>query len=320
MSVYTRNGDKGYSSTIEYSNIPKNHPVFEVLGCLDEVMTAIGAASFLISGEAKDILTAIQQNLIAIMGEIAGGKAFTESDAVESMETLIDYYSGMCHITMQFEPKGKSREGVALDTARVLARKAERRMMSLPHEKPVGEHILQYINRLSDLLYIMVRYYDEKGNQSNQTDAPGGLKEMKSITLELSIKLGGKILAKAKSLGVAAVVAVADAGGNQLLLLRDEEAYIASVDVAVNKAYTCVALQMPTKKVGEITKSGEPLEGLENTNAGRIIIFSGGIPLKANGSIVGGLGVSGGNAEQDEALADYGETEFIKLIGGNDNE
>lgn len=320
MSVYTKNGDKGYSSTIAYSNIPKNHPVFEVLGCLDEVMTAVGGASFLITGNEKEVLTAVQRNLIAIMGEIAGGAVFTENDAVEGMETLIHYYEKQCPVSTQFEPKGKSAEGVALDTARALTRKAERRLPDFPHEKPVGEHILRYINRLSDLLYIMARYYDEKSKGLTMGLHLEGIRDMSSVTLETAVKLAGKILAKAKSLGLAVVVAIADAGGNQILMLRDENAYIASVDVAVNKAYTSVALKMTTKRVGEITKSGEPLEGLEKTNQGRIVIFSGGVPLKVRGGIVGGLGVSGGSAGQDEELADYGETEFMKLMGGNADE
>lgn len=77
------------------------------------------------------------------------------------------------------------------------------------------------------------------------------------------------------------VAAVCDAGGNAVALQRDDDAYIASVDVASNKAFTAVSLKMTTEQVGRLAQPGAPLYGVQHTNQGRIVIFGGGRPLDA---------------------------------------
>ena len=90
--------------------------------------------------------------------------------------------------------------------------------------------------------------------------------------------------------------------------------YIASYDIAVNKAYTSVALKTKTAELKKLSQPNESLYGIQFTNSGQIVIFGGGEPLKINGEIVGGLGVSGGSEEQDTFLAAYGEEIFSKLL------
>ena len=84
--------------------------------------------------------------------------------------------------------------------------------------------------------------------------------------------------------------------------------------MAVNKAYTCVAFQMSTAALGELARPGESLYGIQYTNGGRIVIFGGGEPLIYEGKIIGALGVSGGTAEQDTALAAYGASLLKEVI------
>lgn len=86
-----------------------------------------------------------------------------------------------------------------------------------------------------------------------------------------------------------------------------DDSYIASVNVAQDKAYTAVALKMPTHKALEESRGGS-LDGLANGNG--IMLLGGGYPLKANGKIYGGVGVSGGTKEQDTALAMVAERYF----------
>jgi uncharacterized protein GlcG (DUF336 family) len=83
--------------------------------------------------------------------------------------------------------------------------------------------------------------------------------------------------------------------------------FIASYDIAVNKAYTCAALKMSTIQLKELAQPGGSLYGIQHTNEGRIVIFGGGIPITVHGNVIGGLGVSGGTEAQDTALAAYGE-------------
>ena len=106
----------------------------------------------------------------------------------------------------------------------------------------------------------------------------------------------------------------ADEAGHPKLVRSMDGAYIGSLDVAVNKAYTCAAFQMSTAVLGELARPGEPLYGIQHTNGGRIVIFGGGEPLVYNGKIIGALGVSGGTAEQDTSLAAYGASLLKEVI------
>lgn len=135
--------------------------------------------------------------------------------------------------------------------------------------------------------------------------------EKETMTLALSERLCDAVLAEAKRIGVRAVVCVSDAAGNPKLVKCMDDAYLASYDVAVKKAYTVVALKMSTMALKPLAQPGASLYGIQFTNDGKIVIFGGGDPLKnGKGKIVGGLGVSGGSEEQDAALSAYGKRYF----------
>ena len=87
-----------------------------------------------------------------------------------------------------------------------------------------------------------------------------------------------------------------------------DDSYIASYDVAFNKAYTSVALKMSTIKLKELSQPRGPLYGIQQTNEGKIVVFGGGEPLILDGKLIGGLGVSGGSEEQDTGLAAFGSS------------
>lgn len=134
------------------------------------------------------------------------------------------------------------------------------------------------------------------------------------MSLALARKLAIRVEKKAAEIGVNAVVAVSNAGARPILVECMDDSYIASYDIALNKAYTTVALKMPTSRLKELAQPGESLYGIQFTNDGQIVIFGGGVPLKSGGKIIGGLGVSGGSEEQDTYLAEYGESIFDELI------
>lgn len=132
-----------------------------------------------------------------------------------------------------------------------------------------------------------------------------------SISLESANKLIEAVKERAKQIGVKAVVAVSDGHTNPISIQCMEDSYVASFDIAVNKAYTVTALKMPTSALKTLAAPGGSLYGIQFTNSGKIVIFGGGVPLyDRNGRIVGGLGVSGGSEEQDTALAEYGAQWF----------
>ena len=135
------------------------------------------------------------------------------------------------------------------------------------------------------------------------------------MTLSLAERICDAVLAEAKRIGVKAVVCISDAGGHPRLVKSMDDAYIASYDVAVNKAFTVVALKMATIDLKPLAQPGESLYGIQFTNGGKIVIFGGGDPLtNADGKIIGGLGVSGGSEEQDTALSAFGKAYFERLL------
>ena len=133
------------------------------------------------------------------------------------------------------------------------------------------------------------------------------------MTLALAERICDAVTGYALKMGVNAVVCVSDGAGNPRLVKSMDNAYIASYDVAVNKAYTVVALKMSTKALSSLAQPGGSLYGIQFTNGGKIVIFGGGEPLSVNGKVIGGLGVSGGSEEQDTLLAKMGKEFFDKI-------
>ncbi|MGC1871345.1 MAG: heme-binding protein [Acidobacteriaceae bacterium] len=111
---------------------------------------------------------------------------------------------------------------------------------------------------------------------------------------------------KAKEIGQPMNIAVADAGGNLVAHVRMDGAWLGSVDIAINKAYTARAFDISTKELAELSQSGKQFFGIHASNHGKIMIFAGGIPLKRDGKVVGAVGVSGGMGAQDQAVAEAG--------------
>ena len=143
-------------------------------------------------------------------------------------------------------------------------------------------------------------------------DTISSLKRDKSVmTLDLADTLADAVLCEAKRVGVKAVVCVSDSAGNPRVVKSMDDAFIASYDVATNKAYTVVALKMSTIHLKPLAQPGASLYGIQFTNGGKIDIFGGGDPLTDdNGRIVGGLGVRGGTEEQETSLSAYGKKYF----------
>ena len=135
------------------------------------------------------------------------------------------------------------------------------------------------------------------------------------MTLPLAERIANAVIAEAERMGIKVVVCVSDAAGNPKLVKVMEDAYIASYDIAVNKAFTVVALKMPTVKLKSLAAPSGELYGIQFTNGGKIVIFGGGDPLiNPKGKIIGGLGVSGGSEAQDIALSEFGKSFFETKI------
>ena len=141
---------------------------------------------------------------------------------------------------------------------------------------------------------------------SSQMKQNKALVDSSSVSLALAKRIAQRIEEKAVEMGVNAVISICNTGARPVLTECMDNSYIASFDVAFNKAFTCASLKMSTMKLKSLSQPHGPLYGIQQTNDGKIVIFGGGEPLLLSGRIIGGLGVSGGNEEQDTALAAFG--------------
>ena len=135
----------------------------------------------------------------------------------------------------------------------------------------------------------------------------------RKLTLEAAEFVAKGVEIAARSMGVKIVIAIVNDGANLMLLHAMDDSYIASIKAAQEKAYTAVALKMPTDVALKESRGGS-LDGLTNGNG--LLLLGGGYPIEADGKIPGGIGVSGGTKEQDTLLARIG-TELLKSWKGN---
>jgi uncharacterized protein GlcG (DUF336 family) len=113
-------------------------------------------------------------------------------------------------------------------------------------------------------------------------------------------------LEKATEIGSPSSVAVVDQARELIAFGRQEQAPLASIKIAMEKAYTAVSMRMATKDLGALTQPGQPLYGIERTHEPALVSFAGGRLLESNGEVVGAVGVSGGTVEQDDEIATAG--------------
>ena len=346
--IYTKNGDGGQTS-LGGRHVPKTNSRIELIGALEETESSIGVARMFVpagDGLVQD-LAEVTGHLIRILkylrGETARGESLGDGP-VAFLEGKTDsyaaYYQG-------FDPDKavmSCRTAALLMQARAVVRRAERIYIRADIAVGSKESALQrrYLNRLSDYLWAASMYLDtiRREGQPNGTTAGNAATNGRTSAGNTaggnaggtqSISCGSWNSANPMSLanirvfmqaleneaaarGLSLVVAVCSREGRPVSVDVMDGAYIASYDIAVNKAWTAVSLQMPTKELAALCAPGGSLYGLQNTNQGRIVIFGGGVPLKdRDGNILGGLGVSGSTAENDTMMGDVGGELFLRM-------
>src|SRR5258708_13048152 len=107
---------------------------------------------------------------------------------------------------------------------------------------------------------------------------------------------------KAKQIGQPMNIAIVDAGANLAAFVRMDGAWLGSIDIAINKAFTAKAFDISTLELGRNSQPGNQFFGIHESNRGRVMIFAGGIPLKVSGQVVGAVGVSAGPGDKHQAL------------------
>jgi uncharacterized protein GlcG (DUF336 family) len=130
------------------------------------------------------------------------------------------------------------------------------------------------------------------------------------ITLQDARRVIGAAEKKAQEIGQPMNIAVVDARGNLVSHVRMDGAWLGSIDISINKAFTSRAFDISTKDLSKLAQPGKDFYGIHASNHGRIMIFAGGIPLQRDDQVVGAIGVSGGSGEQDQSVAEAGAAAF----------
>lgn len=138
-----------------------------------------------------------------------------------------------------------------------------------------------------------------------ETISKNQLISTQSISLPQAQAMAQAAEKRAQEIGVPMVISIVDQSGNLVLHERMEDALLVSIDLAIKKAYTAVALKMPTDKFATVTQPKTELYGIQHSDP-KMVIFGGGFPIVVNGKIVGGIGVSGGSVAQDMDVASAG--------------
>jgi cob(I)alamin adenosyltransferase len=173
-SIATRTGDDGTTSLLYGQRVPKDHPQIEAVGTFDELNVALGAVKPHLGTDARsvalrELLTTVQKNLVALMGELACAEADAGRYAASQFEKLLpaDLHRLDAEIAALeargltfggWATPGANARAATLDLARVTARRGERQLTALPgHGRSVRPEVRQFVNRLSDLLWLLAR-------------------------------------------------------------------------------------------------------------------------------------------------------------------
>ena len=171
--LYTRTGDIGTTMLFGMGRVAKDHPRVEAYGTVDELNSTLGVAiSFLPArGAIAKALGGVQNELFNIGSELASGKEgkaaeaaklFVDAEAkIASLERLIDQYDAKVPPLRTFILPSGTQAGALLHLCRTVCRRAERAVVTLSHGDAVNPDILGYLNRLSDLLFVLARYVNK---------------------------------------------------------------------------------------------------------------------------------------------------------------
>lgn len=181
VKVYTRTGDRGDTGLLYGGRVPKSDPRVEAYGAIDESVSALGLGRALSRRrKVKEIVHALQRELFTVGGEMAtadkqydtfvrhfGG---VTAAMVERLEATIAELEREVEMPRAFIMPGDTAASGALDLARAIIRRAERRAVSL-HEAGLTRNpeIVRYLNRLSSLVYLLARYEDKKAARARPT-------------------------------------------------------------------------------------------------------------------------------------------------------
>lgn len=335
-------GGDGKSTLSSQFKISKSDPRFSAIGALEELsaeaylcVTAEGGEIF--ADELKEILPVIEKISKGAAAPRSAGFFVTDNEIMRLNELI----AALSRFNEASE-KPLNELAAKFNKAKAVARRAERELVAADLKFGSPKGAIGYLNVLSKLFAAEVKKANSLNGNSftrvqtntsaavsavvnpisnpidNSKDNPTGnptvstekiiesvVKRMigSAITLEEAKVLTEKIEKEAERRGKKAVIAICNEQGNPVSVHVMDGAFLVSFNVAVKKAYTAAALKMSTIELSSLVKPGETFYGLQSDE--KLMIIGGGVPLKRNGKVVGGLGISGGTGEEDHSLCEY---------------
>jgi cob(I)alamin adenosyltransferase len=174
VKIYTKTGDRGDTRLFNGTRVRKHDDRVEAYGDVDELNSFIGAAaSFLKDPALASMLAEVQRDLFSVGAQLAdpgfkgqaGGKFQLPVDRVTALENAIDLFETELPPLRQFILAGGGSAGALLHVARTVCRRAERRVVSLSEKVDVNPVVIEYLNRLSDFLFVMARVVNRREGQ-----------------------------------------------------------------------------------------------------------------------------------------------------------
>lgn len=165
--IYTRTGDSGSTGLGDGARVQKDSRRIEALGAVDEVNSALGVLlAEPLADELRGQLTAIQHDLFDLGGELSiPGYTRLSSEHVARLEQILDAHNAGLEPLKEFILPGGSRAAALCHLARAVCRRAERRVVSLASAEALSAYCQQYLNRLSDLLFVVSRIINRHDGQ-----------------------------------------------------------------------------------------------------------------------------------------------------------
>jgi cob(I)alamin adenosyltransferase len=167
--IYTRTGDSGTTGLADGSRVPKDGPRIEAIGAVDELNSCIG----LVLTEALDqdlatLLTDVQHDLFDLGGELSiPGSTYIQPDHIERLEIALDRLNMGLEPLKEFILPGGSPGAAACHLARTVCRRAERAVVTLASGEELSAYCQQYLNRLSDLLFVLCRVINRRAGYAD---------------------------------------------------------------------------------------------------------------------------------------------------------
>lgn len=175
MKIYTKTGDKGETSLFGGERVQKNNQRINAYGTIDELNAFIGfAITEIKSSEIKEVLLDLQNKLFTVGSDLATpdteknkklGISRTQQEFIDKAESDIDKFNGQLEELRNFILPGGSKGSAILHICRTICRRAEREVVALKNSEKVNENIIVFLNRISDLFFVLSRYENKVSNQ-----------------------------------------------------------------------------------------------------------------------------------------------------------